>query len=132
MTLSVDGAVGEGEEIASRLETIGDDSWEEFTGADFAVLMLATTTCPICTKWTKELTGWLATDEQWRHVRFGRLNLNGGGVSAFKRANKEWLDDLPGVPYSVFFVQGERTANLPGRGVKRLVRRLDRVQSETS
>lgn len=130
MTLSGEGAGSESAGTADRLETIGDDTWEDFFGAPFSVLMLATTTCPICKKWTKELTEWLAADERWRHVRFGRLSLNAGGVSSFKGANRAWLKDLPGVPYSVFLVAGERRASLPGRGVKRLVRRLERVQSE--
>ena len=108
-----------------------DDTWEEFTGAPFSVLMLATTTCPICKKWTKELTEWLSTDERWRHVRFGKLSLNSGDVSAFKQANREWLSEVPGVPYSVFFVGGERRASLSGGRVKRLVRRLERLQSES-
>lgn len=130
MTLLADGVGSAGGDSVGRLEIIGDDNWEDFFAAPFSVLMLATTTCPICKKWTKELTEWLATDDQWRHVRFGRLSLNAGGVSAFKEANRTWLADLPGVPFSVFFVAGERRADLPGRGVKRLVRRLERLQSE--
>jgi len=129
--LSAERAGNAGENATSRLETIGDDNWEEFTGAPLSVLMLATTTCPICKKWTKELSEWLATDEQWRQVRFGKLNLNDGAVSKFKAANGEWLSDLPGVPYSVFYVGGEQRASLPGRGVKRLLRRLERVKSES-
>lgn len=121
-----------GETVPSRLELIGDDTWEDFTGASFSVLMLATTTCPICKKWTKELTEWLETDQEWRHVRFGKLELNAGAVSEFKQANKSWLSDLPGVPFSVIFVGGEQRATLPGRGVKRLLNRLERVQSELS
>jgi hypothetical protein len=116
-----------GDAAPSRLEPIGDDTWEEFTEAPFSVLMLATTTCPICKKWTAELTEWLETDEQWRHIRFGKLNLNAGVVSEFKQANREWLSDLPGVPFSVFFAGGEQVATLPGRGVKRLLRRLERI-----
>ncbi len=126
----VEGGADGGEDATSRLESIGNDTWEEFTSAPFAVLMLATTTCPICKKWTRELTEWLVADEQWGHVRFGRLNLNAGGVAEFKRANREWISEVPGVPYSIFFLGGERYANLPGRGVKRLERRLNRVQSE--
>ncbi len=132
MTLSGEGKGASDTSSGTRLENIGNDNWEAFFAAPFSVLMLATTTCPICKKWTKELTEWLDTDEQWSHVRFGRLNLNGDNVAEFKKANRSWLSDVPGVPYSLFFIEGEQRANLPGRGVKRLVRRLERVQSENA
>jgi hypothetical protein len=130
MTSSAEGAGPGGDPPGTRLEPITDDTWREFTAAPFAVLLLATTSCPICKKWTAELSEWLSTDLQWPHVRFGKLNLNTDQVSTFKEENQSWLSDLPGVPFSVFFVRGERRADLPGRGVLRLVRRLERVQAE--
>jgi hypothetical protein len=113
--------------MTSRLETIGRDNWKDFLQSPTAVLMLGKTDCPACKAWTEELQSFLAQDQDWNDVRFGKMELDRGGLSEFKKANP-WLRELDDLPYNVIYVNGERTKSFLGSGVERLVNRLRRVR----
>lgn len=110
----------------SRLQILDRDSWRDFLAAPTAVLMLGKTDCPACLAWTDELTAFLAEDQRWVEVRFGKLELDRPGLGAFKKENP-WLSELHDLPYNIVYVAGEKQKEFLGGGIERLVNRLQRV-----
>jgi hypothetical protein len=110
----------------SRLEVIDRENWREFLAAPASVLMLGKSNCEACGKWTTELNAFLADDNDWQHVRFGKLELDKGGMAAFKKENA-WIAELEDLPYNVIYVNGERKKEFLGSGIDRLVNRMQRV-----
>ena len=115
----------------SRLEVIDRENWRDFLAAPAAVLMLGKSNCKACQAWTDELTTFLESDETWQHVRFGKLELDRGGMAAFKKENT-WITELEDLPYNVIYVNGERRKEFLGSGVDRLVNRMRRVVPDPS
>lgn len=111
----------------SRLEKINRENWREFLASPTAVLMLGKSDCEACGKWTEELTTFLEEDTEWSSVRFGKLELDRGGMAEFKKENGSWLQELDDLPYTVIYSSGERVKEFFGSGVDRLVNRLRRV-----
>jgi len=109
--------------MSNRLELLDAKSWDSFLAAPAAVLMLGKSDCPACAEWTSELEGFLANDERFRHVRFGKLLLDKGGLIAFKRASP-WLADCDVLPFNAIYVGGEKKSDFAGSGVERLQNRL--------
>jgi hypothetical protein len=110
----------------SRLEQIDGRNWEDFLQAPVAVLMLGKSDCEACAGWTRELEGFLASDSEFPHVRFGKMLLDKGGLIAFKRAHP-WIAELDVLPFTQMFVAGERSKSFAGSGVERLVNRLRQI-----
>lgn len=115
----------------SRLESVDGSNWEAFVAAPAAVLMLGKGDCAACAEWTRELEDFLASDEQFRSVRFGKLLLDRPGLVSFKRANP-WLAELDVLPVTVIFRDGKEQKRFAGSGVERLVTRLERVAGAES
>lgn len=109
----------------SRLEKLDGRSVLDFVAAPAAVLMLGKSDCEACATWTAELEAFLATDERWRHVRFGKLLLDKPGMIAFKRANP-WIAELDVLPVNVIYANGQESKRFAGGGIERLVTRLER------
>lgn len=112
--------------MTDRLEILDRTSWEAFLASPRAVLMLGKTDCAACTQWTEELAAFLASDDEFGDVRFGKLLLDQPGLVAFKRAH-DWVAGVSDLPYNVIFVDGERAKEFAGGGVERLTNRLRRV-----
>jgi hypothetical protein len=110
------------------LETLTDENYEEFLEEGTRVLVLTQKDCPHCRAWTDEVTKFLESDEEWKEVRFARIDLASEKVEEFKKAN-DWLEFVPGVPFNVIFLGGEPTNSFAGSGVKRMVNRLQRLSS---
>jgi hypothetical protein len=110
----------------SRVEILDADTWEEFLGADAAVLMLAKTTCQNCSSWTAELEAALAGGGFYPGVRFGKLYLDQRGLIAFKKANP-WIATVDVLPFNVIYRKGEQVKTFAGGGLDRLRNRLERV-----
>jgi hypothetical protein len=113
--------------VSKRLEILEGDAWQGFTQAPLAVLMLGKSDCAACGEWTRELEDFLATDERFRDVRFGKILLDQRGLVSFKRANP-WIAELETLPWNVIFVKGERVKSWAGAGIDRLVTRLERAR----
>jgi hypothetical protein len=79
--------------MSTRLEQIDGGNWKDFLQAPVAVLMLGKSDCQACQGWTEELQQFLADDTEWKHVRFGKMLLDKGGLFEFKRATP-WLAGL--------------------------------------
>lgn len=107
----------------SRLELLDGASLATFLATPVAVLMLGKSDCEACARWTAELEEFLAQDERWWHVRFGKLLLDQRGLADWKRANP-WLAELDLLPANVIYRAGERASTFAGSGVSRLVNRL--------
>ena len=107
-----------------NLEKIDDTNWEEFLQSPVAFLMVGKEDCPACTKWTEELVPHLDTLTLPPGVRFGKLSLNGGGVTNFKRAHAGWLKDVTELPYNTLWTGGEKVKTWAGNNVERLTNRL--------
>ena len=108
----------------SRLEMIAGTNWEDLVKSPRAVLMLAKSGCQACASFTEELTAALEGDPaRWPGVRFGKMILDKGGLASFKRANP-WLGEVQDLPYTVIYVDGERTKSFAGGGIERLESRL--------
>ena len=112
--------------MSNSLEKLERETWREFLGAPAAVLMLGKTDCEACAAWTQELEGFLADDTEWTHVRFGKIELDRGGLGEFKKENS-WLMDINDLPYTIIYVDGERKKEFLGSGIARLVNRMRRV-----
>jgi hypothetical protein len=110
----------------SRLEALDGTSWQAFLSAPTAVLMLGKSDCAACAAWTEELEAFLAADERWRDVRFGKLLLDRPGLVSFKRANP-WIAELDVLPVNVIYRDGKEAKRFAGGGIDRLVARLERV-----
>ena len=73
-----------------------------------------------------ELNSFLESDGEFAHVRFGKLELDRGGLAAFKKENA-WIAGIDDLPYNVIYVGGERKKEFVGSGVDRLVNRMRRL-----
>jgi hypothetical protein len=109
--------------MMARLETVDAGNWREFVQAPRSVLVLGKSDCPACASWGDELERFLAADNDWRHVRFGKMLLDRGGLVEFKRANP-WLADIEELPFTVIWQSGVQAKSFPGGGIDRLVSRL--------
>jgi hypothetical protein len=109
------------------LKTIDDGNWCEFLDTPVAVLFLSVSTCPACAAWEDELQTWIAGERRWLGVRIGKVILDSPTVADFKRDN-EWLDEVPGLPFTAVFVNGEPRTSFAGGGVSRLERRLENLE----
>ena len=138
----------------SRLEHLEGDAWREVAGAPFGLIVLAKSTCPVCRAWSEELAAFLESDHRFEGLRIGEIFLYEDGpvaandeddeeedgtpaaisraVSAargpqggFARANRDWLDEVYELPHNVLYAGGERIKSWPGRGIDRLVNRLE-------
>jgi hypothetical protein len=110
-----------------RLEAIDGQSWEAFLGAPLAVLMLGKSDCEHCAEYTEELHAFLSQDRAYADVRFGKMLLDKGGLSSFKRANP-WLAEVDVLPYTLVYRNGEKFAEFAGGGIERLQARLERLK----
>ena len=106
------------------LEVVHDGNWREFLSSDAAVLVVAVSACPACGAWREELGAWLGNNPQWTGVRFGVIELDSPTAVDFKKHN-DWLDQVPGIPFTAVFVDGEPRTSLAGGGVARLERRFE-------
>ena len=112
--------------MSSRLELLDRETWREFLDSAAAVLMLGKSDCDACATWTQEIEAFLADDTEWGKVRFGKLELDRGGLAAFKKENS-WLAEINDLPYTLVYVNGERKKEFLGSGIERLVNRMRRV-----
>jgi len=112
----------------ATLELLDRETWEAFTQAPLAFLMLGKKDCEHCAKWTDELTAFLAADTEFAAARFGKLLIDTPGLGAFKKANP-WLAEVEVLPYNLLYQAGQRVKDWPGGGIDRLVNRLRRITS---
>ena len=117
-----------GEPMPNRLELLDTNTWQPFLASPAAVLMLGKSDCAACAAWTEELERFLATDERFGHVRFGKLLLDKPGLVAFKRANP-WIAELDVRPANVLSAGGHEVKRFAGAGIDRLVTRLEKLPS---
>jgi hypothetical protein len=115
----------------SRLEAIDGTTWEDLLAAPWAVLMLGKSDCDHCQEYTEELHTFLAADQEYADVRFGKILLDRGGLVSFKRANP-WIAEVDVLPYTLIYRGGEKVAEFAGGGIGRLTARLERVRSESA
>jgi hypothetical protein len=113
----------------SRVERIEGTAWRDLVSHPLAVLVIGKSDCPSCTAWALELEQFLAHDEEWRDVRFGKVLLDQPGLVDFKRANP-WIAELDSLPYTQIYARGERAKAFSGSGAVRLVRRLRGVRQD--
>jgi hypothetical protein len=104
---------------------IDGDTWRDFLAAPVAVLVLGKTTCDKCLAYGQDLESFLAQDDQWTHVRFGKMMLDEGGLGEFKRASPWLADEVDTLPFTQIYVGGVRWKDFAGGDVSRLVRRLE-------
>jgi hypothetical protein len=107
----------------SRLEAVDGGNWRDFIAAPVAVLMIGKSDCGACSAWTAELEQFLANDEEWKHVRFGKMLVDKPGLIEFKRASP-WLAEVDELPFNQLYAKGARSKSWPGGGLDRLVSRL--------
>jgi hypothetical protein len=113
----------------SRLELLDGTTWEGLLAAPWSVLMLGKSDCDHCNEFTEELHTFLAADQTYADVRFGKILLDRGGLASFKRANP-WLARRRRAP-----VHADLQGRPKGRRIRRrrhrpLESRLERVRSE--
>ena len=112
--------------MSVSLELLDRETWREFLGAPAAVLMLGKSDCEACAAWTQEVEDFLADETEWASVRFGKIELDRGGLAEFKKENS-WLMEVRDLPYTLVYVNGERKKEFLGSGIERLVNRMRRV-----
>jgi hypothetical protein len=110
---------------------LSDHNWRQLASAPVAVICLGVSTCSACQAWDEELEELLADRGGWSQVVFGKALLDGGGLEDFKTSN-EWLDLVPGLPFTAIFVEGRPATSFVGGGVHRLERRVERILAEQS
>jgi hypothetical protein len=115
----------------SRLEVVDGANWREFVTAPVALLVVGKSDCGACATWAAELEGFLDTDAEWPHVRFGKMFVDKPGLIEFKRASP-WLAEVDELPFNQLYVDGQRSKAWPGGGVERLVTRLRSVASRAA
>ena len=103
-----------------------DENYEAFLKSGVRLLVLTLPDCPNCLDWTGQLGEFLASDEDWNQVRFGKIDLESENTKKFRSAS-EWLEFVEGVPFNVVYLEGEPKASFFGAGVARMVKRLERV-----
>ena len=97
----------------SRLEVLDGESWADFLAAPVSLLVLGRADCTACVLWLEELEAFLAEDETWPHVRFGRMHLDHEGLAGFKKAHP-WVADVCELPTNLLYLKGvkkKRTRN---------------------
>jgi hypothetical protein len=62
----------------SRLELLDGTTWEGLLAAPWSVLMLGKSDCDHCNEFTEELHTFLAADQTYADVRFGKILLDRG------------------------------------------------------
>ena len=107
------------------LEIVDGTNWRQFVAAPRAVLVLGKTDCENCARWSAELEEFLALDQEFVDVRFGKMMLDQRGLIDFKKANP-WLAEVDALPFNVLYVGGERQKSFAGGGLERLRNRLRR------
>ena len=112
--------------MSSRLEILDRETWREFLDSPAAVLMLGKSDCDSCAAWTQELETFLADDTEWSNVRFGKIELDRGGLGAFKKETP-WLAEVKDLPFTLVYLNGEKKKEFLGSGIERLVNRMRRV-----
>jgi len=112
--------------MGRELEQVDGSNWEAFLQAPVSVLMLGKSDCGACAAWTDELKGFLESDREFPHVRFGKMVLDHGGLIGFKRAHP-WIAELDVLPFTQMFVAGERSKSFAGGGIERLLGRLRQI-----
>ena len=112
--------------MGSRLELLDRETWQDFLSATTAVLILGKSDCESCATWTAEVESFLRDDTEWTNVRFGKIDLDRGGLAAFKKANT-WLADVTDLPFTIVYVDGDRKKEFLGSGIQRLINRMRRV-----
>jgi hypothetical protein len=112
-----------------RLEAIDGATWEGLVAAPWSVLVLGTSDCEHCNEYTEALHAFLAADQAYGDVRFGKILLDRGGLVGFKRANP-WIAEVDVLPYTLIYRGGDKVAEFAGGGIGRLTARLERVRSE--
>ncbi len=115
--------------MTKRLEQIDGGNWRDFLQAPVAVLMLGKSDCDHCNEYTQELHEFLATDQVYGDIRFGKILLDRGGLVSFKRANP-WIAEVDVLPYTLIYRAGEKVAEFAGGGIARLESRLARLRTE--
>ena len=80
--------------------------------------MLGKSDCDHCNEFTEELHTFLAADQTYADVRFGKILLDRGGLASFKRANP-WLADVDVLPYTLIYRGGQKVAEFAGGGIGR-------------
>lgn len=113
----------------SRVERIEGTAWRDLVAHPLAVLVIGKSDCASCTAWGLELEQFLASDEEWRDVRFGKVLLDQPGLVDFKRSNP-WIAEIDDLPYTQIYARGERAKAFSGGGAVRLVRRLRAVRQD--
>jgi hypothetical protein len=111
-----------------RLEDIRGDAWRDVIASPRAVLVLGKSDCEACRAWTAALERFLAADDEFSDVRFGKIVLDQGGLSDFKRANA-WIAELDTLPFTQLYVDGQPGPSFVGGGIERLTNRLRRASA---
>jgi hypothetical protein len=114
-----------------QLETIDGGNWEEFTRDRLGVLVLGKSDCDKCASWCRELTEFLAQDDSFGDVRFGKLLLDQRGLIGYKRASP-WLAEVSVLPFNVIYRDGQVAKSFAGGGLERLLNRLRRLAGSES
>jgi hypothetical protein len=114
----------------SALEVVNDSNWKEFTSSPLSVLLVTESECPHCNAWKGELSDYLEANPEHIDCRFGVVTLDSEEVRTFKEANDEWLQIIDGLPFTVIYLQGEPKTSFYGAGVKRLLKRLERIEKD--
>ncbi len=110
----------------SRLEILDRETWEDFLSAPAAVLILGKSDCEACAAWTLEVEAFLRDDTEWTNLRFGKIDLDRGGLAGFKKTNT-WLAEVTELPLTIIYVDGDRKKEFLGSGIQRLINRVRRV-----
>jgi hypothetical protein len=111
----------------AELQSVGPENWREFvTSPGTAVLVIGKNDCEACNAWGEELAGFLAGDEEFGDVRFGKIDLKQRGLIEFKKENT-WLAEIEALPHNVIYRDGEIVKQYAGSGIDRLSNRLRRL-----
>ena len=111
----------------AELKRLGRDDWAELLDAPLSVLIVGKTTCEHCKSWAAELDEFLASDEEFADVAFGKIDLDTPGLVSFKRAHP-WVSELSDLPHTSIWKGGEKQKEFFGGGMDRLANRLRRFQ----
>jgi len=114
-----------------RLETIDGGNWRDFVAAPAAVLLIGKSSCPVCQTYVSERGDALAVADAWTGVRFGKVELDRGGLIDFKRANP-WLADLDTLPFTRIYRNGQLWKEFAGGGIDRLRTRLEQLDAASA
>lgn len=110
----------------SRFQTLDGNTWETFYEEGFSVLVVGKTTCNACSEWSEELQKYLDSSNDYSTVRFGKIYIDKGGLTAWKKASP-WLADVTDLPCTLIIHNGKIEKQFYGNGVDRLKNRLDKV-----